>query len=47
MTHQYRPYTAEFKLQIVKLYENGKPRAVIAKVYALTLAALDCWIKNH
>ena len=30
MTRQRRTFTPEFKLQIVKLYENGKSRADIA-----------------
>ena len=47
MTRQRKTYTAEFKLQMVKLYENGKPRAEIAKEYELTPSALDRWIKNH
>ena len=47
MTRQRKTYTAEFKLQMVKLYENGKPRAEIAKEYGLTPSALDRWIKNH
>ena len=47
MTRQRKTYTAEFKLQMGKLYENGKPRAEIAKEYELTPSALDRWIKNH
>ena len=47
MTRQRKTYTAEFKLQMVKLYENGKTRADIAKEYDLTPSALDRWIKNH
>ena len=47
MTRQRKTYTAEFKLQMVRLYENGKPRAEIAKEYELTPSALDRWIKNH
>ncbi|MBE7148917.1 IS3 family transposase [Bacillus mycoides] len=31
----------------MKLYENGKSRADIAREYALTPSALDRWIKNH
>lgn len=29
MKRQRRTFTPEFKLQLVKLYENGKPRAEI------------------
>ena len=32
---------------MVKLYENGKSRADIAREYDLTLSALDRWIKNQ
>jgi transposase len=31
----------------VKLYENGKSRADIAREYDITPSALDRWIKNH
>lgn len=47
MTRQRRTYTPEFKLQLVKLYENGKPRAAITREYEVTPSALDRWIKNH
>ncbi|QWH76975.1 hypothetical protein EXW59_09925 [Bacillus mycoides] len=47
MTRQRRTFTLEFKLQLVKLYENGKSRADIAHEYDLTPSALDRWIKNH
>lgn len=47
MTRQRRTFTPEFKLQLVKLYENGKSRADIAREYDLTPSALDRWIKNH
>ena len=47
MTRQRRTFTPEFKLQLVKLYENGKPRAEIAQEYDITPSALDRWIKNH
>ncbi|WP_376781251.1 transposase, partial [Lysinibacillus pakistanensis] len=40
-------FTADFKLQMVKLYENGKSRADIAREYDITPSALDRWIKNH
>ena len=44
---QLRTFTPEFKLLLVKLHENGKPRAEIAQEYDITPSALDCWIKNH
>lgn len=47
MPRQRRTFTPEFKLQMVKLYENGKSRADITREYDLTASALDKWIKNH
>lgn len=47
MKKERRTYTAEFKLQMVKLYENGKSRADIAREYDITPSALDRWISNH
>ena len=47
MTRQRRTFTPEFKLQLVKLHENGKSRADIAREYDITPSALDRWIKNH
>ncbi|MNW27879.1 Transposase [compost metagenome] len=43
---QRRTFTAEFKKQMVQLYENGKPRAAIVEEYDLTASALDRWIKQ-
>lgn len=47
MTRQRRTFTPEFKLQLVKLYENGKSRADMAREYDITPSVLDRWIKNH
>jgi len=47
VSRQRRTFTSEFKLQLVKLYENGKSRADIAREYDITPSALDRWIKNH
>jgi transposase len=41
-----RTFTAEFKAQMVKLYENGKPRKDIINEYDLTPSALDKWIRQ-
>ena len=41
-----RTFTAEFKAQMVKLYENGKPRKDIISEYDLTPSKLDKWIKQ-
>lgn len=42
-----RTFTQEFKLQLVKLYENGKPRSEIIREYDLTPSAFDKWIKQY
>ncbi len=43
-----RTFTAEFKHQMVQLYQNGKPRKDIIKEYELTPSSLDRWInQNH
>ncbi|MEK4936036.1 IS3 family transposase [Bacillus sp. FSL K6-0042] len=43
-----RTFTAEFKHQMVQLYQNGKPRKDIIKEYGLTPSSLDRWInQNH
>lgn len=47
MRQKRRTFTAEFKLQMVQLYENGKSRADIVREYDLTPSALDSWIKKH
>ncbi len=41
-----RTFTAEFKKQMVELYENGKSRAALVEEYGLTASALDRWIKQ-
>lgn len=43
---QRRTFTAEFKKQMVQLYENGKSRAAIVEEYDLTASAFDRWIKQ-
>ncbi|ALP35661.1 transposase [Paenibacillus sp. IHB B 3084] len=43
---QRRTFTAEFKKQMVGLYENGKSRAALVEEYGLTASALDRWIKQ-
>ena len=44
--NQRRTFTAEFKKQMVQLYENGKSRAAIVEEYGLTASALDRWINQ-
>ncbi|SNT32479.1 transposase [Anaerovirgula multivorans] len=41
-----RTYTEEFKQQMVKLYENGKPKKDIMVEYDLTSTAFNTWIKR-
>lgn len=41
-----RTYTEEFKTQMVKLYESGKPKQEIMKEYDLTPTAFNTWIKR-
>lgn len=38
-----RIFTDEFKLQMVQLYNCGKPRAEIEREYDLTPSALSKW----
>ncbi|GGB09270.1 transposase [Macrococcus hajekii] len=47
MSRERRSFSLEFKLQMVKLYENGKPRNEIVREYDLTPSALGKWIKQH
>ena len=47
MKRERRTYTSEFKLQMVKLYENGKSRTDLVNEYDLTPSALDRWIKDY
>ena len=46
MPKQRRTFTADFKRQMVQLYENGKPKAAILREYELSPSALDCRIKQ-
>jgi len=41
-----RTFTPEFKRQVVRLYESGKPRADIIREYDLTASAFDIWVKQ-
>ena len=47
MTRARRTYTSEFKAQMVKLYENGKPRKDLISEYDLTPSALEKWVKQN
>jgi transposase len=44
---QRRTFTAEFKQQIVKLHESGKPRGEIIREYELTPSSFDKWVKQY
>ncbi|EGQ0301294.1 transposase [Staphylococcus pseudintermedius] len=47
MARARRTFTPEFKLQMVRLFENGKSKSDIVREYDLTSSALGKWIKNH
>ncbi|PCF64405.1 hypothetical protein B5C02_12180 [Staphylococcus pseudintermedius] len=47
MTRERSTFSSEFKLQMVRLYENGKPRNELVHNYDLTPSALGKWIKQH
>lgn len=47
MSRTRRIFTPEFKLQMVRLFENGKSKSEIVREYDLTALALDKWVKNH
>ncbi|HDH1166703.1 TPA: IS3 family transposase [Staphylococcus aureus] len=47
MTRERRLFSSEFKLQMVRLYENGKPRNEIIREYDLTPSPLGKWIKQY
>ena len=42
-----REFTEEFKLQIVKLYNSGKPTSEIVKEYDLTRSAFMRWVEKY
>ena len=42
-----REFTDEFKVNIVKLYNNGKSRSELIKEYDLTPSTLAGWIKRY
>jgi len=46
MALKRRTFTAEFKRQMVQLYEGGKTRTHIVRDYELTASALDRWMKQ-
>nr|WP_201721205.1 IS3 family transposase [Staphylococcus aureus] len=47
MTRERRLFSSEFKLQKVRLYENGKPKNEIIREYDLTPSPLGKWIKQY
>ncbi|MFB1533247.1 IS3 family transposase [Staphylococcus aureus] len=47
MTRERRLFSSDFKLQMVRLYENGKPRNEIIREYDLTPSPLGKWIKQY
>lgn len=47
MSRERRSFSPEFKLQMVKLYENGKPRNEIVREYELTSSALGTDLESY
>ena len=47
MSRTRRTFIPEFKLQMVRLFEDGKLKAEIVREYDLAVSALDKWVKNH
>jgi transposase len=41
-----RTFSAEFKAQMVGLYQSGKPRKDIIREYDLTPSSLDKWVRQ-
>ncbi|MCB8152498.1 transposase [Staphylococcus aureus] len=46
-TRERRSFSSEFKLQKVRLYENGKPKNEIIREYDLTTSTFSNPIKQH
>ena len=42
-----REFTNDFKEQMVKLFNSGKPRSEIAREYDLTPSTFDKWVKQY
>jgi transposase len=47
MSNKSKRYTDEFKLQIVKLYNNGKPAMELAKEYKVSRSTVSKWISDY
>ncbi len=46
-TRNLTSYTEEFKLQMVKLYENGKSSKELTKEYGMSSSTLHSWLKRY
>ena len=46
-TRKVTRYTDEFRLQIVKLHENGKPVCDIVKEYSISSSTVHGWINKY
>ncbi|AET57823.1 transposase (05) [Paenibacillus terrae HPL-003] len=42
-----RTFSTEFKMQMVQLYQSGKPRKDIIQEYDLNPSSLDKWVKQN
>ena len=47
LRRERREFTEEFKLQMVKLYNSGKPTVEIVKEYDLTRSAFMKWVEKY
>ena len=47
MERTYKKYDEDYKKNIVKLVEGGKPVADISREYGLTRSAIYSWIKKY
>lgn len=47
MSNTNKRYTDEFKLQVVKLAESGKPLKEILSDYKISRSTLDKWRKDY
>ena len=46
-TRKVTKYSDEFRLQIIKLYENGKSKNDIVREYNISPSTIHGWIKNY
>jgi len=47
MQHESIKLTSDFKLKLIRMYEEGVPCTYIEKKYNLESSILNQWIKNY